>query len=220
MQVRLWGTPDENMEMIEVLKSNLGEKVKAFADFKADISDHLKLLFCIDMLNEGVHVEKIDGVILFRPTVSPIIYKQQIGRALSASKDKEPIIFDIVNNIENLYSIGTIEQEMQIAANYYRFLGVHEKIVSEKFNIIDEVQNVRLLFDQLNDTLTASWNMMYACAKKYYETEGNLEVPRRYKTEEGYALGDWIFTQRSVYRGFFIENDLILEETRLSSKFK
>ena len=177
------------------------ETSKAFADFKADTSDHLKLLFCIDMLNEGVHVEKIDGVILFRPTVSPIIYKQQIGRALSASKDREPIIFDIVNNIENLYSIGTIEQEMQIAANYYRFLGIHEKIVSEKFNIIDEVQNVRWLFDQLNDTLTASWDMMYACAKKYYETEGNLEVPRRYKTEEGYALGDWIFTQRSVYRG-------------------
>ena len=79
---------------------------KAFAEFKADKSEHLKLLFCIDMLNEGVHVEKIDGVILFRPTVSPIIYKQQIGRALSASKDKEPIIFDIVNNIDNLYSIA------------------------------------------------------------------------------------------------------------------
>ena len=41
-------------------------------------------------------------------------YKQQIGRALSASKDREPIIFDIVNNIENLYSIGTIEQEMPV----------------------------------------------------------------------------------------------------------
>ncbi len=54
---------------------------KAFADFKADNSDHLKLLFCIDMLNEGVHVAGISGVILFRPTVSPIIYKQQIGRA-------------------------------------------------------------------------------------------------------------------------------------------
>ena len=32
---------------------------KAFADFKADNSDHLKLLFCIDMLNEGVHVAGI-----------------------------------------------------------------------------------------------------------------------------------------------------------------
>ena len=53
---------------------------KAFADFKTDTTNRLKLLFCIDMLNEGVHVEVISGVILFRPTISPIIYKQQIGR--------------------------------------------------------------------------------------------------------------------------------------------
>ena len=58
---------------------------KAFADFKADGSGHLKLLFTIDMLNEGIHVDDVSGVILFRPTVSPIIYKQQIGRALSAA---------------------------------------------------------------------------------------------------------------------------------------
>lgn len=46
---------------------------KAFTDFKADQGGRLKLLFCIDMLNEGVHVEGISGVILFRPTASPII---------------------------------------------------------------------------------------------------------------------------------------------------
>ena len=34
---------------------------KAFADFKTDTSNRLKLLFCIDMLNEGVHVEGISG---------------------------------------------------------------------------------------------------------------------------------------------------------------
>jgi superfamily II DNA or RNA helicase len=57
---------------------------RSFAAFKADDSDHLKLLFCIDMLNEGIHVDDVSGVILLRPTVSPIVYKQQIGRALSA----------------------------------------------------------------------------------------------------------------------------------------
>ena len=89
-----------------------------FQRFKNDSSDHLRLLFCIDALNEGVHVEDVSGVILMRPTVSPIIYKQQIGRALSASKSKEPVIFDIVNNIENLYSIDSIKEEMQVASSY------------------------------------------------------------------------------------------------------
>lgn len=63
---------------------------KEFAAFKKDGSGHLKLLFCIDMLNEGVHVDDVDGVILLRPTVSPIIYLQQIGRALSAGSKKTP----------------------------------------------------------------------------------------------------------------------------------
>ena len=43
----------------------------AFTAFREDESDHLKLLFTIDMLNEGIHVADVDGVILFRPTVSP-----------------------------------------------------------------------------------------------------------------------------------------------------
>jgi len=76
------------------------ETSQAFRGFKEDRSEHLKLLFCIDMLNEGVHVDGVAGVILLRPTVSPILYLQQIGRGLSAGRGEEeqPIIFDIVNN--------------------------------------------------------------------------------------------------------------------------
>ena len=105
---------------------------RAFRDFKADSGGHLKLLFCIDMLNEGIHVEDVSGVILFRPTVSPIIYKQQIGRALSASKTKDPVIFDVVNNIEKLKAIvmrwGSYldqpwERYYQAAKDYYEKYG-------------------------------------------------------------------------------------------------
>lgn len=86
---------------------------KAFADFKTDESDKLKLLFCIDMLNEGVHVEGISGVILFRPTISPTIYKQQIGRALTAGENSTPLILDVVNNFEGLCSIAGLQGEIQ-----------------------------------------------------------------------------------------------------------
>lgn len=88
---------------------------KEFLAFKEDNSKHLKLLYCIDMLNEGVHVNDIDGVIMFRPTVSPIIYKQQIGRALSANKNRSPVIFDVVNNFENLCSISSVQEEIKLA---------------------------------------------------------------------------------------------------------
>ena len=174
---------------------------KEFQIFKQDDSNHLKLLYAIDMLNEGIHVDDVSGVILFRPTVSPIIYKQQIGRALAAGKNHVPVIFDIVNNIENLYSIGTIQQEMQVAISYYRSHGMDSYIVNDRFEVIDEVREAKQLFDTLNDTLSASWDVMFSYAEQYYHEHGNLEVPRRYKTDDGYSLGNWIFTQRKVYAG-------------------
>lgn len=181
--------------------SNDPETSRAFAAFKADESRHLKLLYCIDMLNEGIHVDDVDGVILLRPTISPIIYKQQIGRALSAGGKKQPVIFDIVLNIENLYSIGSVQEEMQVAAAYYRFLGQNAEIVNETFQIIDEVRDCMALFDRLQESLTASWELMYHYAKRYWSENGDLEVPKRYTTPEGYSLGAWIQTQRLVHAG-------------------
>ena len=72
------------------------EDIKKFETSK---SEHLKLLFCVDMLNEGVHIEGISGVIMARPTDSRIVYLQQLGRALSSDPSGEQtIIFDLVNN--------------------------------------------------------------------------------------------------------------------------
>ncbi len=181
--------------------SNDPETSRAFEAFKSDDSPHLKLLFCIDMLNEGVHVSGINGVILLRPTVSPIIFKQQIGRALDVAKDSSSVIFDIVLNIENLYNIDAVEEEMQIAAAYYRSFGITQEIVHEHFTVIDEVRDCVELFNKLNETLTASWELMYDAAKEYYFENGDLEVPRRYVTKHGYTLGSWISTQRLVYSG-------------------
>lgn len=170
----------------------------SFNKFKADNeTGHLRLLFCIDALNEGVHVENVSGVILLRPTVSPIVYKQQIGRALSASKSTEPVIFDIVNNIENLYSIDAIKDEMDEAVNYIRFHDDEDSIVNESFKVIDEVRNCMELFDSLENTLTYTWDTMYIEAKQFYENNGNLKMTYNYVTESGYPLGRWLGTQRS-----------------------
>lgn len=174
---------------------------KAFAAFKADESEHLKLLYCIDMLNEGIHVENVSGVILLRPTVSPIIYKQQIGRALSTSQRRNAVIFDIVLNIENLFSISAVQEEMEVATAYYRSLGLEREIINDQFHVIDEVRDCMELFEQLENTLTASWELMYQAAKRYRAENGDLNVPMRYVTAEGYSLGRWLSIQRMVRSG-------------------
>ncbi len=174
---------------------------KDFASFKADKSNHLRLLFCIDMLNEGVHVSDIDGVIMFRPTVSPIIYKQQIGRALAAGKKDRPVIFDVVNNFDNLYSISAIQDEINLAVSYYLDRGEANKIGVSSFEIIDETCDCRKLFESLERSLSAAWEIYFRAAKSYYIEHGNLNIPTRYVTESGLTLGAWIVTQRRVYAG-------------------
>lgn len=138
---------------------------------------------------------------MFRPTVSPIVYKQQIGRALSVSKGMTPVIFDIVNNIENLYTIDALEQEMEEAVNFYRENQKMEYVVAEQFRILEELSDCRVLFQRLNDMLSTSWEMMYALAEEYYKENGNLDVPRRYTTKDGYSLGSWISIQRRIRNG-------------------
>ena len=172
---------------------------KAFADFKTDTSNRLKLLFCIDMLNEGVHVEGISGVILFRPTISPIIYKQQIGRALTAGNTEAPMILDVVNNFEGLTSISGLQSEMQEAVHRLYANGEGDKIVTERFEVIEQVYDCRVLFEQLQASLSSGWEHYFSEASIYYAEHGNLNVPSEYVTPDGVLLGKWVARQRYAY---------------------
>ena len=174
---------------------------KAFADFKTDTSSRLKLLFCIDMLNEGVHVEGISGVILFRPTISPIIYKQQIGRALTAGDTAAPLILDVVNNFEGLTSISGLQSEMQEAVHRLYANGEGDKIVTERFEVIEQMHDCRVLFEQLQASLSSSWEHYFSEASIYYAEHGDLNIPKRYTTPAGLSLGTWLITQRRVREG-------------------
>lgn len=77
--------------------------------FKADESR--AVLFAVDMLNEGIHINGTDCVIMFRKTVSPQVYLQQLGRGLASGTDKMPVIFDFVGNTHNIVSKSKIENE-------------------------------------------------------------------------------------------------------------
>jgi hypothetical protein len=153
------------------------------------------------MLNEGVHVEGISGVILFRPTISPIIYKQQIGRALTAGDTAAPLILDVVNNFEGLTSISGLQSEMQEAVHRLYANGESDKIVTERFEVVEQVHDCRVLFEQLQASLSSGWEHYFSEASIYYAEHGNLNVPKLYTTPGGLSLGVWLVTQRRVREG-------------------
>lgn len=192
---------DEDPHVYAVYYDN-PETSKAFRDFKEDDSPHLRLLFCIDMLNEGIHVENIDGVILLRPTVSPIIYLQQIGRSLSTGrKGQSPLIFDIVNNFDSLYTIDSLQKEVEDAFMLLYSERGEKAGFCEQFRIFDEIRDCRNLFNELNRNLSASWETYYLAAALYQNEHGHLRIPKSYVTENGLTLGMWLQTQRRVRAG-------------------
>lgn len=46
------------------------------------------------------------------------------------------------------------------------------------------------------DVFDARWEMHYRQAKEYFEAHGNLDIPRTYKTKDGFLLGLWVAAQR------------------------
>ena len=59
----------------------------------------IDLIFSVDMLTMGYHVDNITGVILLNNTTSAVKYNQQIGRCFSIRNNNKPIIFDIRNTV-------------------------------------------------------------------------------------------------------------------------
>lgn len=73
----------------------------------------IDLIFCIDMLNMGYHIDDLTGVVMLRSTSSNIIYKQQLGRCLSVASTNVPIIFDFVNNINKGFIYSDIQNKTE-----------------------------------------------------------------------------------------------------------
>ena len=69
-------------------------------------TDKLDYIFTVDIFNEGVDVPEINQVILLRPTESPIIFVQQLGRGLRKAEGKEfVIVLDFIGNYQTNYMI-------------------------------------------------------------------------------------------------------------------
>lgn len=189
------------------------ENLKVFEEFYHSDNEHLKLLFSIDMLNEGIHVPNIDGVIMLRPTESPIIFKQQLGRALSVGHNSNPIVFDIVNNVQSCEMVSHFYRDLRERA-LVKFTQTGKKEDEAKidaFKISDTVRQIQDIFSKIDNCLSLSWDDYYELAVEYYKEHGNLLVPVNY-SKNGMNLGYWIIDQRKTMKGQGHRKDLTEEQ--------
>ena len=168
------------------------EQIKKFEESQ---SNHLKLLFSIDMLNEGLHVENISGVIMLRSTDSRIIYLQQLGRAMSSDKTREQtIVFDLVNNYLKNNLDREINDKSKREISIERKEKETEQVEKEEndreedidiFRIQGETKEFLELFEEINGELGQTYLINARKIKAWMEERETTKPPSRSAKEPG-----------------------------------
>lgn len=68
---------------------------------------NLSVIFTVDIFNEGVDIPSVNHVMMLRPTQSPIIFTQQLGRGLRKHDSKEFLtVLDFIGNYSKSFLIA------------------------------------------------------------------------------------------------------------------
>ena len=93
------------------------EREKAIEKLK---SGEIRVIFSVDMFNEGVDITSVDMVMFLRPTESPIVFLQQLGRGLRRSEGKEYLnVLDFIGNYEKAGRVRFLLTGRTLGKNEY-----------------------------------------------------------------------------------------------------
>ncbi|WP_411680037.1 DEAD/DEAH box helicase [Clostridium thailandense] len=131
--------------------------------------DELEVIFTVDIFNEGVDILSINLVLMLRPTDSPIIFIQQLGRGLRKHESKSFLtVLDFIGNHNKAFLIA-------IALNgsrYYDKDSLKVAVATQFANIpgctniqMDRIAQERIL-EQLNEE---NFNSMKYLREEYFE---------------------------------------------------
>lgn len=145
-------------------RENAFERLAMNEEDATDEMQPLDYIFSVDILNEGVDIVEVNQVIMLRPTQSPIVFIQQLGRGLRKAENKEyVVILDFIGNYNNnfmipvalsgdrTYNADTIRKYVISGNNTIPGAStVHfDEIAKEKiFNSIDKIKGMRSIIKE------------------------------------------------------------------------
>lgn len=141
------------------------------------INQDIKVIFSIDMFNEGLDIASLDMVMFLRPTESPVVFLQQLGRGLRTYKGKEYLnVLDFIGNYEKAGKVLPLLCEQNTFTEKHRYDShdidyPDDCIVDFDIHLID-------LFKELDKKTLSIKEKIY---KEYYRIKEllNGKVPTR-----------------------------------------
>ncbi|WP_323594034.1 DEAD/DEAH box helicase [Aliarcobacter butzleri] len=140
-------------------------------------NDSLEVIFTVDIFNEGIDIPSINMVLFLRPTNSPIVFVQQLGRGLRKYKNKEFLtVLDFIGNHKKAYLIALALVGNKMIDKESIKLSIENNFADFKnaFICMDEISKSRIL-EQINKE---NFNQLRYLKEQYFEVKNILgKVP-------------------------------------------
>ena len=140
-------------------------------------NDSLEVIFTVDIFNEGIDIPSINMVLFLRPTNSPIVFVQQLGRGLRKYKNKEFLtVLDFIGNHKKAYLIALALVGNKMIDKESIKLSIENNFADFKnaFISMDEISKSRIL-EQINKE---NFNQLKYLIEQYFEVKNILgKVP-------------------------------------------
>ncbi len=185
----MFGTINPNIT-VRAVSSKIKESEEILTEFEEDNEEGtLKLLYSINMINEGYHINDLDGVIMMRPTYSPTIFTQQLGRALTVGRDKNPVVLDLVNNFDSCKIIEDFVEKMR------------QGKVNDGTEKRNEAKSRISIFDKTREFREIAKKITKLSSRKGISLEEKIQIFEKFSQTgeelvgntifEGYPIGFW-----------------------------
>lgn len=195
--------------------STTGDKIDQLSDFKHTTPDgEIDILFSINKLSEGIHVDNVSAVIFLRNTTSNNIFLQQLGRVFSASNtETTPIVLDLINNleiVENSHIYSYIQKSAAKFNSIKKQLGLlsdKNSVMDVKFEVIDETKDLIEFIANTQCSLKYGWNDYLEKAIECKKETGWFPSTKTPNVNKDLIL--WVKNQRSLYKRDLLSSEKI-----------
>lgn len=188
---------DKREEAIELLANDYNED-----------GEFLDYIFTVDIFNEGVDIPEINQIIMLRPTQSPIVFVQQLGRGLRKADGKEfVVVLDFIGNYTNnfMIPIALFGERTYNKDNMRRCVIEGNRIMPGSASIhFDEIAKDKIL--KSIDNVTTKLKLL---SEKYIQLKNKLgKIPTLMEFQEYGEVDPLLFIEYSgTYHAFLQKVD-------------
>ena len=215
------------------------EREKAIEKLK---SGEIRVIFSVDMFNEGVDITSVDMVMFLRPTESPIVFLQQLGRGLRRSKGKEYLnVLDFIGNYEKAGRVRFLLTGRTLGKNEYynpadrsafpddclidfdmKLIDLFSEMDKKRLKIKDQIRNEYYRVKELLGRIPSRMDLFTYMDDDIYRVAITHSKDNPFKRYLDFRkeLGELSEGENILYRGIGREFINLIENTNMSKVYK